>query len=140
MPCLHAHGGAVDAPAVAVESATPGELFAYTIDTNELYRIIVFSNGTVRAIPIDAPTPAVPTGAGFCSTSSSDGASMPAEGLRDVYLPITSAGSVVREPHGSRRNRPLPKYLGWHNAGNAAISRHAALATWIMVADVWRGR
>lgn len=35
---------------------------AATIDTDELYRIIMFSDGTVRAIPITAVEPSVPTG------------------------------------------------------------------------------
>ena len=33
-----------------------------TIDTGELYRVIMFSNGDVRAIPIAATAPATPTG------------------------------------------------------------------------------
>jgi len=39
-----------------------GDLETETIDTGEDYRIIVFSNGDVVAIPVDTPDPLPPTG------------------------------------------------------------------------------
>lgn len=43
-------------------AADSADLEGETVDTDEAYRIIMFSNGTVRAIPRDAEPPSPPTG------------------------------------------------------------------------------
>lgn len=39
-----------------------GELAGLTVDTGTQYRVILFSNGTTRAIPYSTPAPVAPTG------------------------------------------------------------------------------
>lgn len=48
--------------AVDVTLAGSGGLSGPTVDTGAIYRIIMFSDGTVRAIPDTATAPALPTG------------------------------------------------------------------------------
>jgi hypothetical protein len=53
---LMAQGGVINPPPIGSEVEQP------TVDTNQLYKIILFSNGTVTGIPAGANPPAQPTG------------------------------------------------------------------------------
>lgn len=46
----------------ATAEGTDSSMVGLTVDTDEAYRVIMFSNGTVRAIPVAAVDPDAPTG------------------------------------------------------------------------------
>lgn len=53
---LMAQGGVINPPPIGSEVEQP------TVDTNQLFKIILFSDGTVKGIPAGANAPAQPTG------------------------------------------------------------------------------
>lgn len=60
---LRANVGGTWVDVLAGPPGPPGALESTaTVDTGEAYRVIVFSDGTTRAIPVDAVAPATPTG------------------------------------------------------------------------------
>lgn len=81
-----------------------GGIFLETADTFQLYKVILLSDGTVRAIPIDAEPPDIPTGLATVARLSSVSISWNAAARASTYVVYRGGSEIARASSASYRD------------------------------------